>query len=483
MTPRDDVRLKLRRLVGPASFRLAPVLAARIGSVVCQFLFMILLARLMDREAFANFMLAYGILRLASGGLANGSCALLARRAAVTGPLTRVDDKFFQFLLIFTLGVAITVAFSAAAAYQLAYRPIDFSDKVGWWLGLAPMFILGVGAPLEMARLDLRGDVNAATLWADLLPNALRVLMVLILAASSLKAWQISLIICITQAVPLCPEILTWRRGGLAPRPHGHFNLLFYCNYVVQYFLGTQVMGVDLLLLAFAIQAPDAAEYIVAIRLLSFSSFIQTIVTRQFASLLSDAVRNNDRDRLQDVILDANVRSFYWTIFSIGALLFFGPILFRVFGKQYTFSSALLCQLSIVFILYGTIANAELLMRLKGMANIELGVLTAGTALFVISAVGFGKHSGAIAVAFGLTASACFFVVTLSVICRRRLRISLFDRTMIFGLLISLVLIGIASRFQVGSTAWNASSLTLGLVGCSTFIRRPNAEKLPGSRT
>jgi O-antigen/teichoic acid export membrane protein len=470
--------LNWRRLIGRSSFRSVSVLAARIGSVVCQFLFMIQLAHLLNKEAFANFMLAFGILRLASGGLANGSCALLVRRAAVNGPLARVEDKFYQFLLLLTIGTAIVVAFGAALAYQLAHRPFGLNDKAIWWLGLAPMFILGVGAPLEMVRLDLRGEVHAATLWTDLGPNALRVLMLPILTASRLNAWQLCLVICLTQAVPLIPEILAWRRGGLAPRPDGHFNLLFYFSYVVQYFLGTQVMGVDLLLLAFAIQAPDAAEYIVAIRLLSFSSLMQTIVSRQFVSILSDAVRQNDRARLQHAIIEANVRSFYATIILLGALLLFGPILFRVLGKQYIFRPAILCQLAVVFVLYGTVANSELLMRLKGMANIGLGVLTAGTAIFVIVAVSFGQHWGAIAVAFGLTASAGFFVVTLSVIFHRHLGVLLFDRTMTLGLLTSLALIGIASRFDVGSAAWNAASLSLGLVGCWAICSPTTSKKV-----
>jgi O-antigen/teichoic acid export membrane protein len=469
--------LRRQSITGWVAIRTLPALAARLGSVLCQFLFMLELAHLLGKDDFASFMLAFGILRLVSGGLANGSCALLARRAAVTGPLASAQDRFYQFLLLFTLGIAIAVTLGAAATYQLAYRPIDLSKKLVWWLGLAPMFILGVGAPLEMARLDLRGDVNAATLWTDFGPNALRVLMVPALMASSLNSWQLCVVMGLTQVVPLCPEILAWRRRGLAPRPHGHFDLAFYVNYVVQYFLGVQVMGVDLLLLAFAIHAPDSAEYILAIRLLSLSSLTQTIIIRTFAFDLSDAVRNNNRDQLQSVIVDANTRSFSAATFSIGGLLLCGPTVLHLFGKQFTFSPALLCLLATVFILYGSIGISELLMRLKGMANVGLGVLTAANAILVISAVSLGQNYGAIALAFGLTASALFAVVAISVICYRRLGITLFDQRIALGLLTSLALIGFAARFPVGSAAWNAASVTLALLGSVDFILRPRERK------
>jgi O-antigen/teichoic acid export membrane protein len=354
--------------------------SARLFGLASQFVVLLMLSRILSKDSFGDLMTVFGFYRLAAMALGIGGSLVLLYHVS-----RHPDDKDAEIRLhrySALLGAAVSVA--VACAGYLAAEPIASAlGKPGvvlWFQQLAPFAIFSTLLILATGALEGRSRISESIFWGEVAPNAVRIVLLPVVAWWSLPEAYVAHALTISVLIPwLLSARRLWDRsvGGLRTWTAWDYN---YCGkFVAATLFANQLGAIDIMVAGVLFSSEVVADYAVAARIAALFGFFQLAMLKRFAPRAGRLIQTADFTALRHEVELCRRLLIGCGAFTIGGILLFAPFLLPLFGN-YASAQTFLIWLAIPTFVQSFYETSDRLLVMAGQANIAL-LLTASSFL------------------------------------------------------------------------------------------------------
>jgi O-antigen/teichoic acid export membrane protein len=359
----------------------------RLFGLVSQFLVLVIMSRVLSKENFGDLMTAFGFYRLAATALGVGGSLVLLFHVS-----RRPDDKAAEIRLHRSAAALSAIASAAVAVLgYLAAEPIaNVLQKPGlaiWFEQLAPFAVFSTLLVVSTGALEGRSRVSDSILFGEAVPNAVRIVLVPMVAWLDLPQTFIAHALTISVLVPwLISAHRLWDRSvrGMTRWTAWEFS---YCGkFVTATLFANQLGAVDILVAGTLFPSDVVADYAIATRIAALFGFFQLTILKRFAPAAGRLIQTQDLGALRrEVELCRRLMIGCGTL-TIAGILITVPFLLPVFGR-YDGAMMFIILLAIPVFVQSFYGASDRLLIIAGQANIPL-VMTAST-FFLLTTMPF----------------------------------------------------------------------------------------------
>jgi O-antigen/teichoic acid export membrane protein len=356
---------------------------ARVFGLASQFVVLLMLSRFLPKESFGNLMVALGFYRLAGVALGvGGSLVLLfhvSRRADDHGAEIRLQ----RFSAVVTALPGVVIALAAFAVATPVANALGKPSLGPWLREMAPFLVFTTLLIVATGALEGRSRVAASIFWGEAAPNAVRLVLLPLVAVLKLPDAYVAHVMTLSVALPWLwlarrmadPSVRGWQRWTA-------WDLSYSGKFVVSTLFANQLGAADLVVAGALLPAVTVADYAVASRLAALFTFFQLALLKRFAPRAGRLIADHDHGALVrefDVCRRLTIAS---TALTAGAVLLLAPLLLPLLGN-YGGARALMILLAIPAIVQSFYATSDRLLIIAGQANVALIVTALSFALLV----------------------------------------------------------------------------------------------------
>lgn len=370
-------RARLTALVGSGS---------RVFALGCQFLVVIILARIMDKSAFGDFMIAFAVYRVIAMGVGTGLASMVlyhVSRGEGEGR-TALDIRLHRSALLAGTGVGIVLW---CALWVGAPHIAAMTAKPGlafWLRTMAPFMLVSLLSTITTGSLEGRSKVATSIVLTEVAPNFLRVAllapMILVSGADRFVALAMTLSVTLPWIVAVLPLLRTGVRGVARLT---RWDIGYSAKLTLYNFAAMQVQGIDMIVAGWLFPSERVAEYAIASRLAALFPFFLQLQVRIFAPVAGKLLASDDRQRLQHEVLRVKDTAMVMVTATVAFLLLSAPIFFALFWDSRALP-VLLLLMAFPPVYRGLFAAGDRLLQVAGHANWNLGIMLTALGIVVL---------------------------------------------------------------------------------------------------
>ncbi len=369
---------------------------ARMFGLVSQFVVLLMLSRFLPKDSFGHLMVALGFYRLIGIALGVGGSLVLLFHVSRHPDDRRAEIKLQRFSALMTALPALAIA----AAAILAAGPVTSAlgkPSLGPWLQeMAPFLVFTTLLIVATGALEGRSRVTASIFWGEAAPNAVRLVLLPLVAVMNLPDAFVAHVMTLSVALPwLWLARRMWDRSVRGWQLWSSWDWSYCGKFVASTLFANQLGAADLVVAGLLLPAATVADYAVAARLAALFTFFQLALLKRFAPRAGRLLAAQEwaQESAQDTTHDhgALVREFdvcrrltiASTALTVGAVLLLAPLLLPLLGN-YGGARVLMVLLAIPAIVQAFYATSDRLLIIAGQPNVALLVTALSFALLAL---------------------------------------------------------------------------------------------------
>ncbi|MFZ1920957.1 MAG: hypothetical protein WAU57_04920 [Xanthobacteraceae bacterium] len=355
----------------------------RIGGLATQLLVLVILSRIMPKGSFGDMMTAFGFYRLAATALGVGPSLVLFFHIS-RHPEDRVlEVKLHRYSAL--LGAAASLAL-AIASFATAGTIADIFDKPGleyWFRALAPLAVFGTLLIIATGALEGRSRVSDSILFGDVVPSALRLVGLAVIALFDLPVDSIAYVLTLSVAAPwLWAARRLWQPSISGVLRWSAWDYRYCGKFGISTLFAYQLNATDVLVASALFSSEAVADYVIAARIAAMFSFLQIVVLKWFSPRAGSLLPIGDLGALRREVELCSALTISCCCLTIAGILCVTPLLLPLFG-DYARSLSLVVWLALPTFVQSFYSTSDRLLVISGNANVAL-ILTASSFLTLI---------------------------------------------------------------------------------------------------
>lgn len=432
---------------------------ARIFGLASQFVVLIMLSRLLSKESFGDLMTAFGFYRLTGLALGVGGSLVLLYHVS-----RRRDDRPAEIRLQrFSTLVGAIPAGAIALATAFAAGPIAAAlgkpSLVIWLKELSPFLLFTTLLTITTGALEGRSRVAESIFWGEVAPNAVRIVLLPLVALLHLPATSVAHVLTLSV---LLPWLLLARRmcsGGVAGwQAWSRWDYTYSGKFVAATLFANQLGAADIVIASFLFSSVKVADYAVAARLAALFTFFELALLKRFAPRAGRLLQANDDAGLHREFDMCRRLAIGCVAVTTSGVLLLAPVLLPLLGN-YMDARSLLIWLAIPSFVASFYATSDRLLIIAGQANVALVVTASSFAMLIACPFAIAPWAGPLAIPIAMILSVALFNPIVAVRARQLTGVRTF--TWVDGALMSCGCIALAAAAVAGSYAGAAIFCTM----------------------
>jgi O-antigen/teichoic acid export membrane protein len=361
--------------------------SARLFGLASQFVVLLILSRVLSKGSFGDLMTVFGFYRLAAMALGIGGSLVLLYHISRHPNDKDAEIKLHRYSAVLGALVATVVAFSGFFAAEPIANALEKPGLAIWFRELAPFAIFSTLLILSTGALEGRSRISQSILLGEVVPNAVRIVLLPAIAWLSLPEAYVAHAMTISVLVPwLWSAYRLWDRSVSGLRTWTAWDYNYCGKFVAATLFANQLGAVDLLVAGVLFSSEVVADYAVAARIAALFGFFQLAMLKRFAPRAGHLIESGDFGALRHEVELCRQLLIGCGAFTISGLLLFAPFLLPLFGN-YASAQTFLIWLAIPTFVQSFYDTSDRLLIMAGQANIAL-VLT-GSSFLVLTVTPF----------------------------------------------------------------------------------------------
>ena len=357
---------------------------ARLFGLASQFVVLVLLSRVLSKESFGDLMTAFGFYRLAATALGVGGSLVLLYHVSRRPNDKDAEIKLHRYSALLGAIASTAVALAGFAGAGTIARMLDKPGLAIWFQQLAPFAIFSALLVLSTGALEGRSRISESIALGEVAPNAVRIVLLPVVAWLSLPETYIAHALTISVFVPWlwsARRLLDGSVGGLRHWTAWDYS---YCGkFVAATLFATQLGAIDILVASVLFPSVVVADYAVAARIATLFGFFELAMLKRFAPHAGHLIETGGLDALRHEVELCRQLVIACGAVTIGGILLIAPLLLPFFGN-YTSAETFLIWLAIPAFVSSFYATSDRLLIIAGQANVLL-VLTVSSFLVLMT--------------------------------------------------------------------------------------------------
>lgn len=379
---------------------------ARVFALGSQFIVLLILSRIMPKDAFGDMMIAFAMYRLGSMALGTGLGNLVLYHVGRSGGDAALDTRLHRSATLagiviagLATGVGVVLADVVAAAFA---KP----GLAPWLVHMAPLVLFGTLNSIAVGSLDGRSRITAAIVINEVMPNALRLVGLPLIPLFDLPVVWAAHVLWISIALPWLWEarhLIRFDRLGL--EPISRWDARYAGLYMFNFLAGQQLQGVDMIIVGALFTSEQAGGYAIVSRIATLFPFFQQIMLRNATAGVGHLLRDREFATLNQRLSDLRL----WSVVSFGLLAGFiilsSPFILHLFGG-YADQVSLLVALATPPLARSVFAGNDLILKMDGRAGLSLVFVSLSLGFVCIVPILFSNVIDVYALPLGMFVSA-----------------------------------------------------------------------------
>jgi O-antigen/teichoic acid export membrane protein len=359
----------------------------RVFSLASQFVVLIILSRILSKDSFGDMMTAFGFYRLGAIGLGVGPSLVLLFHISRRPDDRDAEIRLHRYSAILAAAAAALVALIGVLAAEPIARAFGKPGLALWFVQLAPFAIFSTLLTVSTGALEGRSRVSESIMMGEGAPNAVRILLLPLVALASLPDSYVAHVLTLSVLAPwLWSARRAWDRSVAGLQPWKPWDYSYCGKFVVATLFANQLGAVDILVAGALFSSEAVADYAVASRIAALFSFFALALLKRFAPRAGQLIAAGDRTALRRETDLCRKLTIGCGALTIGGLVVSAPFLLPLFG-DYRGAEVLLIWLAIPAFIQSFYATSDRLLIIAGQANVAL-VLT-GSSFLVLTTTPF----------------------------------------------------------------------------------------------
>jgi O-antigen/teichoic acid export membrane protein len=345
---------------------------ARMFGLASQFVVLLMLSRFLPKHSFGDMMAAFGFYRLAGVALGVGGSLVLLYHVS-----RRPDDRTAEIRLqrfsalaaaLPAGALALLTVFAAAPVAAALGKPA----LTGWLQQLSPFLVFTTLLIVATGALEGRSRVAESIFWGDVAPNAVRIVLLPLVALLKLPDAYVAHVLTLSVLLPwlwlarrmLDRSVRGWQRWSA-------WDLSYSGKFMAATLFANQLGAADIVIASLLFSSATVADYAVAARLAALFAFFQMALLKRFAPRAGRFLQGREDNALHgeaDLCRRLTIGS---TALTIVAVLLLSPVLLPLLGN-YMGAAPLLVWLAIPAFVQSFYATSDRLLIIAGQANVAL---------------------------------------------------------------------------------------------------------------
>jgi O-antigen/teichoic acid export membrane protein len=362
---------------------------ARMFGLVSQFVVLLMLSRFLPKDSFGHLMVALGFYRLIGIALGVGGSLVLLFHVSRHPDDRHAEIKLQRFSALMTAIPAAAIALAAIFAAGPVTTALGKPSLGPWLQEMAPFLVFTTLLIVATGALEGRSRVTASIFWGEAAPNAVRLVLLPLVAVLNLPDAFVAHVMTLSVVLPwLWLARRMWDRSVRGWQRWSSWDWSYCGKFVASTLFANQLGAADLVVAGLLLPAATVADYAVASRLAALFTFFQLALLKRFAPragrLLAAQESAHDHAALVrefDVCRRLTIAS---TALTVGAVLLLAPLLLPLLGN-YGGARVLMVLLAIPAIVQAFYATSDRLLIIAGQPNVALFVTALSFALLALT--------------------------------------------------------------------------------------------------
>jgi O-antigen/teichoic acid export membrane protein len=452
----------LERLQGLRSSTALFGSASRVFALGSQFVVVLVLARLLPKSAFGDFMISFAAYRLLATGIGTGLASVLlyhlSRSTEDTGVL---ELRLHRSTLLVAALVGTAFCVAAWAGAELIAAEFAKPGLALWLRAMTPFLLFSLLGITSSGSYEGRTQVATAIFLTEVAPNALRLGLLAPLGFLPLPPIWIAHVMAVSVALPWAYSVRHLLKG------HGwqrltRWDYAYAGRLSIYNFAALQVQGVDMIVAGWLFPSQAVADYAIASRIGALFPFFLQLRVRMFGPLAGQMLGRGDREGLQAEILVAKRFATVLVTLTVAGLLLATPIFLRLFWSSSTLAS-LLVLFAFPPVYRSLFAAGDRLLQLGGHADWNMRIQLAALTIVVGLPVLVGRWLGVASLPVAMTVSGFLLNPVIAYGVRRLTGVELLQRgdLAVMAVAAASVVIPIAFTSGVATVLWSGAMFLL----------------------
>jgi O-antigen/teichoic acid export membrane protein len=360
---------------------------ARMFGLASQFVVLIILGRVLSKESFGDLMTAFGFYRLVAMALGVGGSLVLLFHISRRPHDSDFEIKLHRYSAVLGALVSATVALCGILAAEPIANALGKPGLASWFQQLAPFAVFSTLLVVSTGALEGRSRVSESIALGEVAPNAVRIVLLPVLAWLDLPDIYVAHVLTISVLVPwLWSAQRLWDPSVCGLRPWTAWDYNYCGKFVAATLFANQLGAVDILVAGVLFSSQAVADYAIASRLAALFGFFQLAILKRFAPRAGHLIETADLGALRREVEFCRQLMIGCGALTISGLLLLAPFLLPLFGN-YASAQTFLVWLAIPTFVQSFYETSDRLLIMAGQANIPL-LLTASS-FFVLTTTPF----------------------------------------------------------------------------------------------
>jgi O-antigen/teichoic acid export membrane protein len=356
----------------------------RIFGLASQFVVLIILGRLLSKESFGDLMTAFGFYRLVSAALGIGGSLVLLFHISRRPDDVELEVKLHRYSALLAALVSAGVALIGMLCAEPIANALGKPGLAQWFRELAPFAVFSTLLLVSTGALEGRSRVSESIALGEAAPNAVRIILLPLIAWLALPESYVAHVLTVSVAVPwLWSAHRLWDAAVPGIRSWTAWDYNYCGKFVVATLFANQLGAADILVAGALFSSETVADYAIASRLAAMFSFFQLAILKRFAPRAGHLLEKSDFDSLRHEARFCSQLTVGCGALTISALLLAAPFLLPLFGS-YAGAQALLGWLAIPCLVQSFYAASDRLLIMAGQTNVAL-LLTGSSFLVLVT--------------------------------------------------------------------------------------------------
>ena len=356
---------------------------SRAFALGAQFVIIILIARMLEKADFGNFMIVFSVYRLIGTSIGTGIASVLIYRVG-RGMEDDQSDALHRHSLLIGLFLGVICCLLVTGFSSQIAAAFSKPGLISWLILMTPFMLLTLLATISTGSFDGQNRVAYAILFSETAPNAMRLILLAPMMLLPIPTSGIAIVMALSVALPWLASIrkLFFARHKHVGARFAAWDYSYAAKLTAYNFAAYQVQGVDMIV-AGSLFAPErVAEYAIASRIGGLFPFFLQLRMRMFAPVATRLLGQGSEEALQVEVKSAKYFSFVLVLLSIAGLLIASPLIANIFWNSSTVTMLIL-MLAFPPAYRSLFASGDRLLQVAGHANWNLYIMLTSLVMLI----------------------------------------------------------------------------------------------------
>jgi O-antigen/teichoic acid export membrane protein len=346
----------------------------RIFGLASQFLVLIMLGRLLSKDAFGDLMTAFGFYRVAAVALGIGGSLVLLYHVSRQSNDVELEVRLHRYSAVLGAVVSACIAVIGIIAAQPIADALGKPNLAGWLRQLAPFAVFNTLLVVATGALEGRSRVSESIALGEVAPNTVRLVLLPLLGWLHLSEGYVAHVLTVSVLVPwLWAAQRLWDPSISGFRRWTSWDYSYCGKFVAATLFANQLGAVDILVAGALFPSAAVADYVVASRIAALFAFFQLAILKRFAPRAGALIQVADFASLRREVEFCRRLMIGCGAFTIAGLLLTAPFLLPLFGN-YGSAQSFIIWLAIPPFVQSFFDTSDRLLIMAGQPNIPLAV-------------------------------------------------------------------------------------------------------------